>query len=78
MMEAAKQVFGPSQPGFIIVLLVTLAVGSWLAEMITTAIGKGQITTMIKTGTQIASILVVVTLAWKLLNIFYNFTQGKM
>ncbi len=78
MMEAAKQVFGPSQPGFIIVLLVTLAVGSWLAEMITTAIGKGQITTMIKTGTQIASILVVVALAWKLLNIFYNFTQGKM
>lgn len=78
MMEAAKQVFGPSQPGFIIVLLVTLAVGSWLAEMITTAIGKGQITTMIKTGTQIASILIVVALAWKLLNIFYNFTQGKM
>lgn len=78
MMEAAKQVFGPSQPGFIIVLLVTLAVGSWLGEMITTAIGKGQISSMIRTGTQIASILVVVALAWKLLNIFYNFTQGKM
>jgi len=78
MMEAAKQVFGPSQPGFIIVLLVTLAVGSWLGEMITTAIGKGQISAMIRTGTQIASILAVVALAWKLLNIFYNFTQGKM
>lgn len=78
MLEAAKQVFGPSQPGFIIVLLVTLAVGSWLGEMITTAIGRTQISAMIRTGTQIAAILSVVALAWKLLNIFYNFTQGKM
>jgi len=78
MLEAAKQVFGPSQPGFVIVLLVWLAVGSWLGEMITNSIGKGQISAMIRTGTQISSILVVVALAWKLLNIFFNFTQGKM
>lgn len=78
MGEAARQVFGPSSPGFVIIVLVTLAVGSWLGEMITSAIGKGQISAMIRTGTLIAAILSVVMVAWKLLTIFYNFTQGKM
>lgn len=78
MGSAALQVFGPSQPGFVIIVLVVLAVGSWLGEMITTAIGKGQISAMIRVGTQIASILAVIAVAWKLLNIFFNFTQGKM
>lgn len=78
MMEAAKQVFGPSQPGFIIILLVWLAIGGWLGEMIASVIGNGQSKALIRTGTQVSSILAVVTLFWKLLNIFFNFTQGKM
>jgi len=78
MGEAAKQVFGIGQPGFVIISLVTLGVGSWLGEMITTAVGKGQISAMIRTGTTIAAILSVVAVAWTLLSKFYNFTQGVM
>ncbi|KKQ05066.1 MAG: hypothetical protein US15_C0036G0013 [Candidatus Moranbacteria bacterium GW2011_GWF1_36_4] len=78
MGEAAKQAFGPSSPGFVIILLVMLGVGSYLGEMITTAIGKGQISAMIRTGTLFSAILAVVSVVWKLLTIFFNFTQGKM
>lgn len=78
MGAAALQVFGPSSPGFVIIVLVVLAIGSWLGEMIATAVGKSNISTMIRTGTQIAAILSVVAVAWKLLNIFFDFTQGKM
>lgn len=78
MAAATLQAFGPNSPGFVILLLVMLAVGSWLAEMITSAIGKGQFSAMIRTGSLIAAIISVVTVAWKLLNIFFNFTQGKM
>lgn len=78
MGEAAKQVFGPGSPGFVIISLVTLGVGSWLAEMITTAIGKGNISAMIRTGTTIAAILSVIAVAWTLLTKFYSFTQGIM
>lgn len=78
MGEAAIQVFGPSSPGFVIIALVVLAVGSWLGQMISTAVGNGQITGLIRTGTLIAALLAVITVAWKLLNIFFNFTQGKM
>lgn len=78
MGAAAAEVFGPSKPGFVIVILVVLAVGSWLGEMITSAIGKGQISAMIRTGTLIAAILALISVAWKLLTIFFSFTQGKM
>ena len=78
MAEAAREVFGPGKPGFVIVVLVVLAVGSWLGEMITTSVGKGQISAMIRTGTQIAAILAVIAVAWKLLTVFFSFTQGKM
>jgi hypothetical protein len=78
MGAAAVAAFGPSSPGFVIIILVMLGVGSWLAEMITGAIGKGQISTMIRTATTIAAIISVVTVAWKLLNLFFNFTQGKL
>ncbi|MDR3586313.1 MAG: hypothetical protein P4L59_13485 [Desulfosporosinus sp.] len=78
MGAAAVAAFGPSAPGFVIVILVMLGVGSWLAEMITSAVGKGQISAMIRTGSLIAAIIAVVTVAWKLLNLFFNFTQGKL
>ncbi|MDQ7094282.1 hypothetical protein REC12_11845 [Desulfosporosinus sp. PR] len=78
MGAAAAAAFGPSSPGFVIVVLVMLGVGSWLAEMITTSIGKGQISAMIRTGSLIAAIISVVMVAWKLLNLFFNFTQGKL
>jgi uncharacterized membrane protein YdbT with pleckstrin-like domain len=78
MAEAAARAFGPSAPGFVIVLLVVLAVGSWLGEMITSAIGKGQISAMIRTGTLIAAILAVISVAWQLLTKFFDFTVGKM
>lgn len=78
MVEAAKQAFGPSSPGFVILLLVMLGVGSWLGEMITSAVGKGQISAMIRTGTTIAAILAVVSVAWQLLTKFFDFTVGKM
>lgn len=77
-MGAALQAFGPSSPGFVIVILVVLAVGSWLGEMITTAIGKGQFSAMIKTGSYIAAIITVIGVAWKLLALFFNFVNGKM
>lgn len=78
MGTAAVQAFGPSSPGFVIILLLMLAVGSWLAEMIASAIGKGQFAAMIRTGSLIAAIISVVAVAWKLLTLFFNFTQGKM
>ena len=78
MGTVAIEVFGPGKPGFVIVVLVTLGVGSWLGEMITTAIGKGQISAMIRTGTTIAAILAVVAVAWTLLSKFYSFTTGSM
>lgn len=79
MAELVKEVFGFGKPGFVIVVLVMLAVGSWLDEMITTAINKGGVTQLIRTGTQIAAILAVVGVAWKLLSKFFNFvTQGAM
>lgn len=77
MAEAAARAFGPSSPGFVILLLVMLAVGSWLGEMITSAIGKGQITAMIRTGTTIAAILAVITVAWQLIDKFFKFTSGQ-
>jgi len=78
MVQAAGAAFGPSSPGFVIVILVMLGVGSWLAEMITGAIGKGQISGMIKTATTIAAILCVISVAWQLLIKFFDFTVGKM
>lgn len=78
MGAAASAAFGPSSPGFVIVILVMLGVGSWLAEMITGAVGKGQISAMIKTATTIAAILCVISVAWQLLAKFFDFTAGKM
>ncbi|EGW36437.1 hypothetical protein [Desulfosporosinus sp. OT] len=78
MAQAAAAAFGPNAPGFVIVILVMLGVGSWLAEMITSAVGKGQISAMIRTGTTIAAILAVVAVAWQLLTKFFDFTVGKM
>ena len=78
MGAAAAAAFGPNSPGFVIIVLVFLGVGSWLAEMITRAVGKGQISSMISTGSLIAAIISVVMVAWKLLNLFFNFTQGKL
>ncbi|MDP4158362.1 MAG: hypothetical protein Q8911_01175 [Bacillota bacterium] len=78
MVQAAGAAFGPSSPGFVILILVMLGVGSWLAEMITGAVGKGQISTMIKTATTIAAILCVVEVAWQLLSKFFEFTAGKL
>lgn len=78
MGAAASQVFGTSAPGFVIITLVVLAVGAWLGEMITSAIGKAQFAAMIRTGSYIAAILSVIAVAWKLLTIFFNFTQGIM
>jgi len=78
MVTAAGAAFGPSSPGFVIVILVMLGVGSWLAEMITSAVGKGQISAMIRTGTTIAAILAVISVAWQLLTKFFDFTVGKM
>ena len=77
MGEAARQVFGFGQPGFVIVTLVVLGVGSWLGEMVTNAIGKGQISAMIRTGTQIAAILTVISVAWTLLTKFFDFTVAR-
>ena len=78
MVTAASAAFGPSSPGFVIVILVMLGVGSWLAEMITSAVGKGQISSFIKTATTIAAILCVIKVAWQLLEKFFNFTVGTM
>ncbi|MHB8077403.1 MAG: hypothetical protein ACYDGZ_27150 [Desulfosporosinus fructosivorans] len=78
MAEAATRAFGPSSPGFVIILLVMLAVGSWLGEMITSSIGKGQFSAMIRTGSLIAAILAVITVAWQLLSKFFAFTAGSL
>jgi len=78
MVQAASAAFGPSSPGFVILVLVMLGVGSWLAEMITGAVGKGQISGMIRTGTTIAAILCVIKVAWQLLAKFFDFAAGKL
>lgn len=77
MGEAAARAFGPSSPGFVIILLVMLAVGSWIGEMIASSIGKGQFAAMIRTGSLIAAILAVIGVAWQLLTKFFSFTSGK-
>lgn len=78
MVQAAGAAFGPSSPGFVILILVMLGVGSWLAEMITGAVGKGHISGMIKTATTIVAILFVVKVAWELLAKFFDFAAGKL
>lgn len=78
MVAAAGAAFGPSSPGFVILILVMLGVGSWLAEMITGAVGKGQISVMIKTATTIAAILCVIKVAWELIAKFFDFAAGKL
>ncbi len=78
MAQAAAQAFGFGQPGFVILLLLMYAVGSWLAELIAGAVNKPNIAAMIKTGSYIAAIIAVVQVAWQLLTLFFNFTQGKL
>jgi hypothetical protein len=78
MAEAAKIAFGPSSPGFVILLLVLMAVTSWLGEMISSAIGKGQISAMIRTASLIASILMVVGIAFQLLSKFFALASGTI
>ena len=78
MIEAAKHVFGFGQPGFVIIVLVMLGVGSWLGEMILGAVNKAQIGGMVRTATTIVAILAVIGVAWQLLKKFFDFTTGAM
>ncbi len=78
MAEAARNVFGFGQPGFVIISLVMLGVGAWLGEMILGAVNKGQVAGMVRTGTTIVAILAVIDVAWKLLKKFFDFTVGTM
>ncbi|WP_041272375.1 hypothetical protein [Desulfitobacterium hafniense] len=77
MGAAAAQVFGPSSPGFIILSLVLLAVVSWLGELIAGAVNKGQIAMMIRTGTTIVAILMVLGVAIQLLSKFFALAAGN-
>ena len=78
MAEAAAQVFGYGRPGFVIIVLVMLGVGSWLGELILGAVNKGQVANMLRTATTIVAILSVVAVAWQLLKKFFDFTTGVM
>lgn len=78
MVAAAGAAFGPSSPGFVILVLVMLAVGSWLAELIASTVGKGQFSAMIKTSATIAGILCMIVIAWQLIAKFFDFTAGKL
>jgi len=78
MAEAAREVFGPGKPGFVIIILVMLGVGSWLGELILGAVNKGQVAGMLRTATTIVAILAVVAVAWQLLKKFFDFTTGVM
>ena len=78
MAEAARNVFGFGQPGFVIIVLVMLGVGSWLGEMILGAVNKAQVAGMVRTATTIVAILSVVGVAWQLLKKFFDFTTGSM
>ncbi len=78
MAEAALRAFGPSSPGFVILLIVMLGVGSWLGEMIMSAIGKGQFSAMIRVGGYAAAILAVVGVVWALLSKFFALAAGKL
>lgn len=78
MAEAARNVFGIGQPGFVIIVLVMLGVGSWLGELILGALNKGQVAGMVRTATTIVAILAVVGVAWQLLKKFFDFTTGTM
>ena len=78
MGAAAAQVFGPSSPGFIILSLVMLAVVSWLGELLAGAINKGQIAMMIKTGTTLVAILLVLGVVVQLLSRFFALAGGSL
>jgi hypothetical protein len=78
MAEAARIAFGPSSPGFVILLLVLVAVLSWLGELITSSLGKGQIASMIRTASLVSAILLVVGIVWQLLIKFFNLAAGKL
>lgn len=78
MAEIAKEVFGFGKPGFSILILVMLAIASWLGKLISGAVGEGQMSMLIRTVTQISAILVVIKVAWELLTKFFEFTLGKM
>lgn len=78
MGAAAAQVFGPSSPGFIILSLVLLAVVSWLGELLAGAVNKGQIAMMIKTGTTLIAILLVLGVAVQLLGKFFALANGTI
>lgn len=78
MGAAAAQVFGPSSPGFVILSLVMLAIVSWLGELLAGAVNKGQIAAMIRTGTTIVAILLVLNVAIQLLTKFFALAAGTI
>lgn len=78
MGEAARQVFGIGSDGFIIVQLVSLGVAGWLADLVLGAVNQARIAGMTRTGIIIVAILLVVKVAYKLVEKFYLFTQGTM
>ena len=78
MAEAAVKAFGPSSPGFVILLIVMLGVGSWLGELIMSTIGKGQFAAMIRVGGYAAAILAAISVVWMLLSKFFAFASGSL
>jgi len=64
--------FGWGGIGNKIVILMVLAVGSWVAEMVANACGKGNIATIIKVATIFTAIILVIGVALDLLDHISN------
>ncbi|MHB1042372.1 MAG: hypothetical protein ACYC0Q_05995 [Eubacteriales bacterium] len=62
---AAAATFGPGGAGFSIVQLILLAAFGALASYITSALGQGQISSMIKLVTVFSCIAIVIAVVWK-------------
>lgn len=62
---ATAATFGPGGAGFSIVQLILLAAFRALASYITSALGQGQISSMIKLVTVFSCIAIVIGVVWK-------------
>lgn len=62
---ATAATFGPGGVGFSIVQLILLAAFGALASYVTSALGQGQISSMIKLVTVFSCIAIVIGVVWK-------------
>lgn len=73
MAELLRAIFGPSGAGFVIVKICAIAVVGWLAGLIASAAGRGDLTNMIRVASVFLCIVQVAAEAWKAVTAFGHF-----